>query len=192
MAKTIDEHIYLVSAGDVDAKIMKELKSRIPGYMPVSTKAEIYGKKELPQAAYDASRKQYMADMVTDAIARQMTIDTVCERVLVVTDADLYAPDLNFVFGEADPGKGICIISLARLKNEDHDLFTERALKEAIHELGHSRGLEHCPNPKCVMYFSNSISDTDKKRDKFCPDCSNNLLRKYRSPIFKVSIKPII
>ncbi|TLX91314.1 MAG: hypothetical protein E6K97_02920 [Thaumarchaeota archaeon] len=36
-------------------------------------------------------------------------------------------------------------------------------VKECVHELGHIFGFVHCPNIECVMYFSNSLSDTDIK-----------------------------
>ena len=91
-----------------------------------------------------------------------------------VSDVDLYVPGLNFVFGEADILKGIAIISLARLREEfyglpsNEDLFKERALKEAVHELGHLYGLRHCTDPDCVMNFSNTLYDTDRKSCKFC------------------------
>ena len=186
IAKAIDEHIYLVVAGDVDRKVLEELRTCLPDYLPMNVKVEIDSKKELPQNAYDPSRKQYMAMMVTDEIANHMTIDTVEERVLVVTDADLYNPDFDFVFGSADSKKGICIISLARLKNES------QILKEAVCELGRSRGLDYCKDPKCVMHFSKDISDIDRKKDKLCHNCDNDLLSKYRNPVFKTSIKPLI
>ena len=186
MAKAIDEHIYIVAAGDVDRKVMEEIKACLPGYLPVSARAEIDSKKELPQAAYDPSRKQYMAMMVTDEIANQMTIDIVEERVLVVTNADLYAPDSDFIFGAADPKKGICIISLARLKNG------AQILKEAVCELARSRGLDYCKDPKCVMHFPKDISDIDRKKDSFCYHCESGLRDKYCNPVFKTSIKPLI
>jgi archaemetzincin len=74
---------------------------------------------------------------------------------------------LNFAFGLATDRKAL--ISLERLRPEfywmpeDDDLFECRALKEAMHELGHVLGLNHCPDRNCVMYFSNSIPDTDVK-----------------------------
>jgi archaemetzincin len=34
--------------------------------------------------------------------------------------------------------------------------------------LGHSFGFEHCPNRKCVMFFSSSVRDTDNKGFQFC------------------------
>ncbi|MFQ6039016.1 MAG: archemetzincin, partial [Candidatus Aminicenantales bacterium] len=60
---------------------------------------------------------------------------------------------------------------------EDRTLFLARCVKEAVHELGHAFGLRHCPNPRCVMHFSNSLLDTDKKTASFCQRCSRILKR---------------
>ena len=96
---------------------------------------------------------------------------------------DLTVPGLNFVFGLADPASRGAVISLARLYPEfygqprDPGLFKARALKEAVHELGHLLGLGHCPDPACVMAFSNSLSDTDRKGPEFCARC-REFLRK--------------
>ncbi|HVP27089.1 MAG TPA: matrixin family metalloprotease, partial [Candidatus Bathyarchaeia archaeon] len=83
----------------------------------------------------------------------------------------------NYVFGEAEsPGKA-ALISLYRLKPEFYgkkpntELFIERSTKEAVHEIGHTLGLNHCSNPFCVMYFSNSIFETDRKQSLFCNKC---------------------
>ncbi len=50
-----------------------------------------------------------------------------------------------------------------------------RALKEAVHELGHTYYLSHCADAKCVMYFSNSLADTDIKGAGFCKRCQQRL-----------------
>lgn len=121
----------------------------------------------VPINAYDARRGQYEADVFLDIIRRQRE-----ERVLGVTDCDLYTGGLNFVFGMAEnPGKA-AVISLHRLRlYADAGIFRSRAIKEAIHELGHTLGMRHCPTASCVMHFSNCLADTDRKSSTMCPDC---------------------
>ncbi|MDP2045270.1 MAG: archaemetzincin family Zn-dependent metalloprotease [Deltaproteobacteria bacterium] len=103
------------------------------------------------------------------------------EFILGVTGVDLTVPGLNFVFGLADPGGRAAVISLARLYPEfygqprDPGRFKARAVTEAVHELGHLLGLGHCPDPVCVMAFSNSLADTDRKGPGFCLLCRKML-----------------
>ena len=198
MTKVIDEHIYIIPMGQIDKNVMEGIKNSLPDHMPMSVKIEIDQQKELPQVSYDPSRRQYNAEAILDEIAQHSTIDTTTERALIITDADLYAPDSDFVLGFADSKKGICIVSLARLKNEfyglkqDNKLFIERALKEAIYEFGVSRGLSKCPDTRCVMHFSKNLTDIDNKKNTFCRKCKDELLHQYMSPLIKASLKPLI
>jgi archaemetzincin len=121
----------------------------------------------LPASAYDRGRGQFRAERLLGAVRE---IDG--RRVLGVTARDVYAGGLNFAFGIADSPGRAAVISLFRLHiGADGVLFRARALKEAVHELGHTLGLGHCPNPECVMHFSNSLADTDRKTSRLCPTC---------------------
>lgn len=102
---------------------------------------------------------------------------------LGVTEHDIYYKGLNFVFGLDDP-RGVCIISIARLKPEfygqkpNFGILTDRSVKEAVHEIGHNLGLGHCMHPFCVMAFSPSADDIDKKNKEFCSSCKMRLRSK--------------
>ncbi len=91
---------------------------------------------------------------------------------------DLYIPVLTFVFGEAQLSDGGAVVSTHRLRQEfyglpaDLELLRERLLKEALHELGHTYGLRHCPDYLCVMSSSNGVERIDLKRAEFCPACA--------------------
>jgi archaemetzincin len=128
----------------------------------------------LPLDTYDRYRQQCNSTAMLEKMAR-MHFDGMA---LGVIDADLFASALNFVFGEADPVEGMAVISLARLKEEFYDrkpdwkLLLSRAQKEALHEMGHLYGLSHCPDRRCVMFFSNTIGETDNKSARFCQGCA--------------------
>ncbi len=95
------------------------------------------------------------------------------DRVLGVTDADLYEVGLNFVFGYSQPDGRVAVISLARLHDPDPRRFLDRCAKEAVHELGHTLGLAHDEDHAgCVMKFSHNLEDTDRKGLDYCPACA--------------------
>lgn len=125
----------------------------------------------VPAEAYDSGRDQYVADVLLTAV--QQLPD---QHVIGVTDLDLYSDELNFVFGLAQlPGKA-AVISLHRLRYDaDRGTFRKRAVTEVVHELGHTLGLQHCPDARCVMHFSNSLVDTDRKGIKYCERCREKL-----------------
>ena len=140
----------------------------------------------LLEIAFSPRRRQYNSTKLLIKLA-EMSQEFQADRVLGIVDVDLYAGGLNFVFGEAQfPGK-FAVISLYRLKPKyygetDGNLFLSRIRKEAVHELGHTFGLAHCPDSKCVMHFSNSVYDTDFKMDVFCMRCNEKLSKALKSP----------
>jgi archaemetzincin len=97
----------------------------------------------LCEEAYSPSRQQYHSTVLLDTLARHKRAEW--SRLLGIADVDLYTPDLNFVFGEADARRGLAVFSVARLHTTDRNRFVHRAATEAIHELGHTYGLQHLP-----------------------------------------------
>ena len=138
----------------------------------------------LPAGAYDERRRQHHSTVLLDALARARRPDWV--RLLGIADVDLFVPELNFVFGEGDPNRGLAVFSLNRLRGtgtaKEAGLFARRAATEAVHELGHSYGLAHCDDRGCVMWFSNSLAETDRKGPRFCAAHASELRRRMASP----------
>lgn len=104
--------------------------------------------------------------------------------VMGVTESDVTVPAYSFVFGYAIPLERRAIVSLSRLQDEPtrHDaagqvLLIQRATKEILHEAGHLLGLRHCPDPECVMHYSQTLQDTDIKSERFCARCARELSR---------------
>ena len=133
------------------------------------------GSIPVPENAYNQSRRQYHSTKLLDSLARHKRADW--SRLLGLADADLYTPDLNFVFGEADAHRGVAVFSIARLHTTERERFIHRAATEAIHELGHTYGLRHCRDPRCVMWFSNTLEESDRKGIRFCEAHRDELQR---------------
>ena len=124
--------------------------------------------------ARDQRRGQFYSTAILDQLER--TTDSGA-RVLGVGTCDLYVPVLTFVFGEARLDGNCAVVSTARLAEEFYGLpaspplLRQRLLKEAVHELGHTFGLRHCPDWRCVMTSSHAVERLDVKSAEFCPKC---------------------
>jgi archaemetzincin len=129
--------------------------------------------------ALDGGRQQYHSTAIIQRMERAVDPDA---RVLGVTASDLYVPVLTFVFGEAQLDGNCAVVSTARLKEEFYglpgrqELLRDRLLKEAVHELGHTFGLRHCADWRCVMTSSHAVERLDVKGAEFCRAC--------RKPVF--------
>jgi len=174
--KNLKVDILLVPIGEIDPKVIQMLRVELEKRFKKSV--SIAKSMPEPHFAFNKNRNQYYSTMILNSLMKEKEYLS-CEKILGIFDHDLYVPDLNFVFGEAT--KRVAIISLTRLRQEfynlprDQIIFYRRLLTEAIHELGHTYGLEHCKNPDCVMFFSNSLMDTDRKGPNFCQRCKNKI-----------------
>lgn len=172
-------NIEIICFGRIENYVLDYLKKNLTKIF--NAEVSIGSLQDLPKYAYRKKRNQYLASVILDRLAKPKSPN---QKILAIIDKQLYVLKLNFVFGLADFPKGVCIISLGRLYQsfyglrEDRDLFLKRSLKEAVHEIGHLLNLVHCPDPACVMYFSNSLLDTDRKDYRFCVNCQRRLPQK--------------
>jgi len=168
--------ILLVAVGEVDQKVLQILREDLNKVF----KKPVWVGRGMPEPdyAFNKKRNQYLSTMILNALTKEKEYASY-EKILGIVDHDLYVPDLNFVFGEAS--QRVAVISPTRLRQEfynlpeDRNLFHKRIVTEAVHELGHTYGLGHCGNSRCVMFFSNSLMDTDRKGSEFCQRCKSEL-----------------
>ena len=100
---------------------------------------------------------------------------------------DLCTPIHTFVFGEAELGLKLAIVSDFRLKHMEDGImaaegtYYERLAKVALHEIAHTFSLYHCETPKCLMRFSYGLSHLDELDIFFCERCSFVLRQSLRN-----------
>jgi archaemetzincin len=173
--------IAIVPVGVIPLDVVDEVMMTVATNLHVRT--VLAPSIPLAPSAFDEHRRQYSSTEILQTLAAVKHDEW--ERVLGVVDVDLYVPDLNFVFGEADMVRGVAVFSLTRLRPSGSSqgataLFLKRAATEAIHELGHTYGLRHCRDPHCVMWFSNTLAESDRKGLAFCSAHASQLMMARR------------
>jgi archaemetzincin len=129
-----------------------------------------------PLEARDAARGQWASALFLKRLLADVPDGAL--RVLGLTGRDLFVPVLSFVFGQAQLNGPVAVVSLARLDPSffglppDPPLTAARALKEAVHELGHTFGLVHCADARCPMSLSIDLRQLDAKGPRFCAGCT--------------------
>jgi len=173
--------VYLLAIGNVAPQVMNWVEATIAEWCPWPIRR--LSSLPFPSDSYDAGRGQYKSVEIMKAVARIAPADA--ERILGVTEGDLAIPTLTFVFGQAQLDGKVAVVSLARLRQEfygmpgDDNVLRDRTVKEVLHELGHTFGLTHCPESKCVMSLATHIGLVDGKEERYCARCGQHLVRRF-------------
>ncbi|GAH76024.1 unnamed protein product [marine sediment metagenome] len=180
--------IYLQKIGDIEITVLLRLQECVKAsFKEFIKKVEILpDTMPLKKTTYNSNRRKYNASLILQILKKKARKETYF-RVLGVIDKDIYWGNFKFAFGRAikpresnKKSSFVALISLTRLCEDfyrrptNNALFEVRTRKEAIHELGHTFGLDHCEN-YCVMKLSNNLVDTDQKSEGFCPKCIEQL-----------------
>ncbi len=171
---TQPEHNIVISPiGNVDEElinpILKEIE-RLFGFQTTVTPL-----LQDINFALDSDREQYHSTLALEKLEGIAPPNTI--KLVAITEVDLFIPILTYVYGEAQLGGISCIVSTHRLTEgispiNQQKAFHYRVLKEAIHELGHTFKLRHCPDNTCIMHYSRTVEDVDQKSDQFCRYCT--------------------
>jgi archaemetzincin len=162
--------VLLVAIGPVPADAIVHLRSELTTLL--KREVAIGPAIPLPALALNSFRRQYRGHNLLVELGKYDF--HYADRIVGVIDEDVYAPGLNFIFGQARKPGRVAVVALPRLrdsfrKHPNHpERLRERLVKVAAHEIGHTYGFSHCSDRGCVMHFARSVFDLDETGHNYC------------------------
>ncbi|MBW2460212.1 MAG: hypothetical protein JRH11_01115 [Deltaproteobacteria bacterium] len=137
----------------------------------------------LPREAYYPPRRRYRADRLLTFLNGHLEGEPATTRVLGLTAVDISTTKGRHrdwgVFGLGELGGRSCVVSSYRLSERGRrsdELVTFRVVTTAVHEVGHTLGLEHCTDPLGVMRDAEgSIRTVDTSDGHLGPYCRRRI-----------------
>jgi archaemetzincin len=138
--------------------------------------------RPLPRGAYYPPRRRYRAERLLDHLRRLLVGEPRTTRVIGFTSVDISTTKGRHrdwgVFGLGDLDGRASVISTFRLRRgaRDDAHFRFRVVTTAVHEVGHTLGLPHCTEARCVMNDAHgSIRTVDTSTGRLGPGCRRRL-----------------
>ena len=145
----------------------------------LAARVEVGATEATDESWWTEERSQLVSSAIVDSlIERHPDVDgtdpggAVEAWILALTAADLRGGSREYVFGEAALGGAWAVISSARFGPEGSPRLRRRLLAEALHEMGHLAGLEHCDRPGCLMTPAVDVVDVDRRSLVLCGGCA--------------------
>lgn len=169
--------VYLQPLGD------KHLSNRAVQIVKVGLQ-QFYGfavvvlpRKQLPRRAYYRPRRRYRAEKLLDYLEQIMPDDTF--RVLGITAVDISTTKGKYkdygIMGLASLDGKLSVMSLYRCRAKTRARTLHRFGKVAVHEIGHTLGLPHCPSYGCLMEDARGTRKTADREYVLCSACRKQL-----------------
>src|SRR6056297_1601025 len=170
--------VDIVPVGEVPAPVKRQASDALQSVYDCDV--SVHEPQQVPASAYDDGRSQYRAEEFIELASRVGR----GEKNIALTPKDLFYRRRNYVFGLAYLDGNGSVVSTYRLNTSSdggfsdrgsEEIFGDRVQKEIVHEIGHTLGLEHCDNNRCVMSFSPTVTEVDRKEPFLCGSCSRRV-----------------
>ncbi|MCA9695516.1 MAG: hypothetical protein KC636_38415, partial [Myxococcales bacterium] len=164
--------IYLQPLGDVSDQTTAIVREALATTYGVELRTGPL--RPLPEDAFYEPRKRYRAEKLLDHLDTWLPAD--CDRIVGITRKDISTTkgeheDWGILGLGRVPGKS-CVVSSFRVRKKLKKVpADERLARVAIHELGHTLGLPHCPTLGCLMEDAQGTVVTIDRETHLCDRC---------------------
>ncbi len=181
--------IYLVLLGDF-TPAQKSVLETTQQYLSIFFQTPVEIHRELPLDILPDHARRIHPEWGTRQISSRHVLDELLKpnrpddalAYPCFTSSDVFSnATYNYVLGEAQTWERLGVWSIYRNGDptESNEVFRQclrRTMHIATHETGHILALKHCTAHACNMNGANSISETDRHPQHFCPVCLRKLL----------------
>lgn len=167
--------VALLPLGKVRPEYLQRVAEELQARLAVQVRIE--PARELPREAWYAPRRRWRADTLLDSL--EANPPPGAWKVVAITEAEISTTKGRFadwgIAGLGLLGGKSCVVSTYIYKKHSRTraALLRRVADLAVHEFGHTLGLDHCEQKGCVMSDAKgkALKSADESSGHYCAKC---------------------